>query len=485
MSDLEKLTEEKIFKHFNEISKIPRGSGNEKAISDYLLNFGKSLGLESIQDEANNIIIKKPAAKGYENAPGVIIQGHMDMVCEKESDIKHDFTTEPLDLMVEDDFVYANGTTLGGDDGIAVAYALAILDDDTLAHPPLEVVITTDEEIGMDGARGLDTSCLKAKYMLNIDSEEEGILLSGCAGGMTSTCILPKTNLTTLEGTKIKLKIIGLQGGHSGAEIHKNRTNATRLLGRLLGTIKKSVTEYAVIAMNGGTKDNAIPREAEIELVAKQPEQVKDIVNEFKTVIKKELRASEPNVDIVMETEETGNYEVWEKALEEKVFMMLTYAPNGIQTMSAEIEGLVESSLNLGIFQTKESEILFSFSVRSSVASYKEYLSQQLENLIVFLGGSYEKKGEYPGWEYNPDSKLREVMGKVYEEQYGTKIKVEAIHAGLECGIIAEKMPGLDIVSFGPDIFDIHTPKEKLSISSTNRVYEFIISVLEKMKELS
>ena len=237
--------------------------------------------------------------------------------------------------------------------------------------------------------------------------------------------------------------------------------------------------------MNGGTKDNAIPREAEIELVAKQPEEIKDIVNEFKTVIKKELRASEPNVDIIMETEETGNYEVWEKALEEKVSMMLTYAPNGIQTMSAEIEGLVESSLNLGIFQTKESEILFSFSVRSSVASYKEYLSQQLENLIVFLGGSYEKKGEYPGWEYNPASKLREVMGKVYEEQYGTKIKVEAIHAGLECGIIAEKMPGLDIVSFGPDIFDIHTPKEKLSISSTNRVYEFIISVLEKMKELS
>lgn len=481
---LENIDYKKVFYYFEEISNIPRGSKYNTKISNYLVSFAREHNLSYKQDAYENVIIWKEASKGYEHCETVMIQGHMDMVCEKESHIEHDFTTEPLDLIVEEDFVYANGTTLGGDDGIAIAYALAILDDDTLAHPPLEVVITTDEEIGMDGAFGLDTSELKAKYMLNIDSEEEGILLSSCAGGMTSTCMLPKLDIVTKEGTKMNVKILGLQGGHSGAEIHKNRTNANRLLGRLLGTLEKNQIEYSVIQMNGGLKDNAIPREAEIELVTKDVEKVKEVIEKFEIVIKKELRASEPNVVVTIKEEETGSYEVWKKELEKKVYMMLTYAPNGIQTMSAEIEGLVESSLNLGIFKTEADNIIFSFSVRSSVSSYKQYLSEQLENLIVFLGGVYEKKGEYPGWEYNPDSKLRGVMCEVYREQYGTEVKVEAIHAGLECGIIAEKMPGIDIVSFGPDIFDIHTPKEKLSISSAKRVYEYIVKVLEKMKAL-
>lgn len=482
---LENLDDKKVFYYFEKISGIPRGSKYNTQISNYLVSFAEEHQLKYKQDEYENVTIWKAASEGYENCETVMIQGHMDMVCEKESNIKHDFTTEPLDLIVKDDFVYANGTTLGGDDGVAIAYALAILDDDTLSHPPLEVVITTDEEIGMDGAFGLDTSGLKAKYMLNIDSEEEGILLSGCAGGMTSTCILTKANELKAEGTKLNIKISGLQGGHSGAEIHKNRTNANRLLGRVLGTLEGSKIEYFIIQMNGGLKDNAIPREAEMELVTKQEEQVKNLVEKFAAIIKRELRTSEPDVTITVEVKEAGSYEVWEKELEKKVYMMLTYAPNGIQTMSAEIDGLVESSLNLGIFKTEKEKVTFSFSVRSSVASYKKYLSEQLENLIVFLGGIYEKKGEYPGWEYNPNSKLRDMMCKVYKEQYGEEIKVEAIHAGLECGIIAEKMPELDIVSLGPDIFDIHTPKEKLSISSAKRVYEYIVTVLEKMKDLS
>ncbi len=481
---LQHLDHKKVFYYFEKISEIPRGSKYNTQISNYLVSFAREHQLKYKQDKYENVIIWKSASKGYEDCETVMIQGHMDMVCEKECQIKHDFTTEPLDLIVEDDFVYANGTTLGGDDGIAIAYALAILDDDTLLHPPLEVVITTDEEVGMDGAFGLDTSALKAKYMLNIDSEEEGILLSSCAGGMTSTCMLPRLDITTKEGTKIKIKILGLQGGHSGAEIHKNRINANRLLGRLLGTLQGKKIEYFIIQMNGGLKDNAIPREAEMELVTKDVEKVKEIIKKFETIIKKELRTSEPDVTVIVKEEGAGSYEVWEKELEKKVSIMLTYAPNGIQTMSAEIEGLVESSLNLGIFRAETDYVIFSFSIRSSVASYKQYLSEQLEHLIVFLGGTYEKKGEYPGWEYNPNSKLREVMCEVYREQYGTEVKVEAIHAGLECGIIAEKMPGIDIVSFGPDIFDIHTPKEKLSISSAKRVYEYIIRVLEKMKTL-
>lgn len=481
---LEEIDYKKIFYYFEKISEIPRGSKYNTKISNYLVSFAKEHQLKYQQDAYENVIIWKPASKGYEHCETVMIQGHMDMVCERESNVIHDFTKEPLELVVEGDFISAKGTTLGGDDGIALAYALAILADNTVKHPTLEVVMTTDEEIGMEGAVGLDASTLKAKYMLNIDSEEEGILLSSCAGGMTSSCRLPKKEIAEIEGMKLKVKISGLQGGHSGAEIHKNRANANCLLGRLLGSLRKSGIEYFVIQMNGGLKDNAIPREAEMELVTKDIEKLIEEIENIFAVIKKELRMSESNVSIQIEQAETGMYQAWEKALEEKVYMMLTYAPNGIQAMSAEIEGLVESSLNLGIFKTEEEDVLFSFSVRSSLASYKKYLSEQLENLSGFLGGTYEKRGEYPGWEYNSDSKLRKLMCEVYREQYGEEVKIEAIHAGLECGIIAEKMPGLDIVSFGPDIFDIHTPKEKMSIASAKRVYDYMIRILEKMKEL-
>lgn len=485
---LESIDYKKVFYYFEEISKVPRGSKNNQGISDYLVKFALEHQLQYIQDEYLNVILFKEAAKGYEKCPTVMIQGHMDMVCEKESDCQHDFKTEGLELEIKDDFIYAKGTTLGGDDGIAVAYALAILSDDTLKHPPLEVVITTDEEIGMDGAIGLDTSVLKADYMLNIDSEEEGVLLSSCAGGMTSTCSFSiddknEKGFTRIkkEGNKIKLTISGLQGGHSGAEIDKNRTNASILLGRVLNNLKREQISFEIITMYGGAKDNAIPREAVAELVVGETEVLKKKIAEITAVVKQELKTSEPGVAISITEDGKGSFDVLTENLTESILFMLEYAPNGIQTMSSDIEGLVESSLNLGIFKVEEKEVIFSYSVRSSVSSYKQYLGEKLKELVEYLGGTYSTKSEYPAWEYKKQSKLREILCMVFEKQYGYQPKVEAIHAGLECGIIAGKMPNIDIVSFGPNIYDIHTPQERMSISSAIRVYDYIVNVLEAM----
>lgn len=477
---LEAIDYKKVFYYFEKISSIPRGSKNNENISNYLVEFAKEHSLTYIQDSYYNVTIFKEASKGYEEAPTVMLQGHMDMVCERENGCQHDFTREGLDLVVEGDFIYAKGTTLGGDDGIAIAYALAILEDDSMLHPALEVVITTDEEIGMQGAIGLDTARLKATYMLNIDSEEEGILLASCAGGMTSVCRLPM-DTKKIQGHRVELHIAGLQGGHSGTEINKNRTNATLLMGRMLNFFKNQKLSFAIAHISGGLKDNAITREARVELVMEDLEALEAKRLEFLSMMKKELKTSEPNLTIVIQKEEFGEYEVLTEALKEKILFFLAYTPQGIQTMSADIEGLVESSLNLGIFTMPEQEIVFSYSVRSSVHSYKKYLGERLKALIEHLGGSYVEEGDYPAWEYKADSKLRELLCKVFEKQYGYSPKIEAIHAGIECGIIAGKMPEIDIVSFGPNIFDIHTPKERMSISSTIRVYDFIVHILEEI----
>ncbi|HWT27474.1 MAG TPA: aminoacyl-histidine dipeptidase [Mobilitalea sp.] len=476
-----------IFKYFSEISKIPRGSGNEKAISDYLVSFAKEHQLEYTQDSANNVVIVKNATSGYENEPAIILQGHMDMVCEKLKEGTHDFLKDPIKLVVDGDYLHADGTTLGADDGIAVAYMMALLSDETAKHPRLEAVITTDEEVGMNGAKALDLSKLQGKFMINLDSEEEGFVQCSCAGGLMATSVLP-INRVSEQGKKVKIAIGGLKGGHSGMDIDKKRTNAMKLMGRLLFDLREK-SSFGLIDMQGGFKDNVIPREANAELLI-TAEAGKDLSEVFKTteknitelmtVYQKELAASEPDLNFKVEDLGDDTYEVLHPVSFEKLLFILVHMPFGVQNMSSEIDNLVESSLNLGIFKMEGDKAEFCNSVRSSKASYKQYLNDKLSYMINFLGGDYYVRHDYPAWEYKKDSPLRNHFQRLYKEQYGKDMTVLAIHAGLECGLIIEKLPDIDAVSIGPNTYRVHTIDEKVSISSVVRVYKFLEKILEE-----
>lgn len=475
---LEQMDYKGIFKYFSEISKIPRGSGNEGEISEYLVSFAKSRGLQYNKDEANNIIIIKEATPGYENQPAIMLQGHMDMVCEKRKEGTHDFLKDGIKLLIDGDFLHADGTTLGADNGIAVAYMMSLLSDDNLEHPRIEAVITSDEEVGMNGAKALDLSSLKAEYLINLDSEEEGYLLASCAGGLTGTCTLPLKRVTE-EGKRIKISLGGLKGGHSGMDIVHNRTNANKLLARLLFDLRENVS-FGLIHMEGGFKDNVIPREASAELVI-APDDYSQVSNRISDIIKtykKELESSEPDLECVVEDLGDGQCNMLHPVSFEKLLFLMIQIPYGVQVMSSDIDALVESSLNLGIFRLEEEQAVICNSVRSSKSSYKHYVSSRLKYLADFLGGEYIVRSEYPAWEFKRESKLRDHLQKNYKDMYGKEMKVEAIHAGLECGLIAEKMPGIDIVSIGPDMSRVHTIDEKVSISSTVRVYQFLERII-------
>ena len=486
-SKLEQLDYKGIFKYFEEIAQIPRESGNEGEISNYLVSFAKQNKLEYTQDSANNVIIIKEATPGFEQEPGIILQGHMDMVCEKVKENTHDFLKDPIKLIVDGDDIHADGTTLGADNGIAVAYILAVLSDETLKHPRLEAVITTDEEVGMKGARALDASILQGKYMINLDSEEEGYLLCSCAGGISATGTLP-VKRESKYGKSVKVTICGLRGGHSGSDINKNRSNATRLLGRLLFDLREKYG-FDLITMMGGFKDNVIPREAEAELfisaaneeaLTKEYNTIKSIIAEIMKIYQQELAASEPDLDFTVEDLGNDTYSVLDVKSFEKILFLLINMPYGVQVMSADIEGLVESSLNLGIFRIEEDHAEILQHIRSSKDSYKHYLSDRLNYMISFLGGDYVVRSEYPAWEFKKDSALREHFKKVYREMYGKDMEVAAIHAGLECGIIYEKMPGIDTVSIGPEMAGVHTVEEKLNILSAIRVYKFLEQIISE-----
>ena len=479
---LENIDNTKVFSYFEEISRIPRGSGNNTAISSYLVSFAKEHNLKYRQDEAENVIIWKEATKGYEDRPTVILQGHMDMVCEKELDSPHDFTSEGLELEMEGDFISAKGTTLGGDDGIAIAYALAILADDSIVHPPLEIVITTDEETGMDGAIALNPSDLKGKYFINLDSEDEGIILTSCAGGMSVNGTYAFARVKK-EGYLVNIVIAGLQGGHSGTEIDKNRENAVHMLGRIMSELKRKGRTFSIVHMEGGLKDNAIPRNSKLVLCVTDQDGIQKDVQCILDMLKKEIEGREMNAKFSFSISEKQIVDIVDEEMTKNIVFFLAHVPNGVLKMSAAIPELVESSLNLGICETKDNEIFFSFSIRSSISSYKQYIGDCIHDLLTVTGGTYEQKSEYPAWEYRKDSPLRNILVDVYEKQYKEKPKIEAIHAGLECGIIAEKMPDLDMVSIGPNIYDIHTPKEALEISSTKRVYQYLLEVLRTICE--
>lgn len=491
MNRLNDLEPNRVFYYFEEISRIPHGSGNTKQISDYCVEFAKMHQLKYMQDASNNVIIFKPGTAGYEASEPIIIQGHLDMVCEKEHDCSIDFETEGLELVVEGDFLSAKGTTLGGDDGIAVAYALAILESEEIEHPPLEIVFTVDEEVGMLGAADLDCSSLKGKRFLNIDSEEEGYLLVSCAGGVTATCNMPLEYATDLDADAEvwKLTVTGLQGGHSGVEIDKGRGNANQLLGRVLYALN---TELGIqlISIDGGLKDNAIPRESVgvFGIVMEQETYLKELVQKLDGILQAEYRSTDKDVRLLLEKvsfkdgKDTENRKFLSKDCTKKLITALVNLPGGIQKMSSEISGLVQTSLNLGILQTKEDAVVMSFSVRSSIGTEKDEVVSRMKCLIETLGGTVTCKGDYPAWEYRKDSPLRELMVAIYEEQTGKKPVIQALHAGLECGLFAGKLEDLDCISFGPDILDIHTPAERMSISSVKRTWEYILEILKRLK---
>lgn len=483
MGNLQNIKPYNVFKYFEEISNIPRGSGNEREISDYLVKFAKNLGLEVIQDEALNIIIKKPASKGYEDAPTVIIQGHMDMVCEKNIGTEHDFTKDPIKFVVKGDNIYAEGTTLGADDGIAVAYAMAILVDNSIEHPAIEVLLTTDEETGMTGAMAVSKENITGKILLNIDTEEEGYLLVSCAGGIRTKSTI-KVNLEKINDEKVYvIKVRGLKGGHSGSDIDKWRGNANKILGRILKDLSKNI-EFSLVSINGGSKNNAIPREGDA-VVAVKASSINTLlsnIEEWDRTIKNELKAQDTDVCISIEESNSKVEEKFDVKSTKQVVNLLYLYPNGVNTMSANIEGLTESSTNLGIVSTAGNEVTFDSAVRSSVPSLKDEIVERIKTLTELLDGEFTANAGYPAWEYKEESKIREICKNVYKRITGEEAKVYAIHAGVECGLFEERLGELDMISFGPDIRDAHTPEEHLSISSTQNVWEFLLEVLKEIK---
>ena len=481
MRILENLEPQDVFYYFEEICKIPHGSGNTGQISDYLKAFADEHGLYCRQDELNNIIMIKEASKGYEDHEPVLLQGHMDMVAVKDADCTIDMTKDGLQLEILGDRLTAKGTSLGGDDGIAVAFGLALLAGEEYRHPRIELILTVDEEVGMEGATGLTVDDLTAKRMINLDQEEEKIFITGCAGGARID-IRKKTETEQVKGMLCKLKISGLQGGHSGQEINKERGNAICLMGRLLAALQEKTPIY-LKEVNGGTADNAIPNEVCAEIVVTEwTEDIAAFMEEKFCGLKAEFAGKEDGLKCELQVgAEDALIEVCNRKDSEQWIHLLNVIPHGVMANSVKMKGLVETSLNPGILNVSAVEGMVSTSVRSSNAAAKEALINQLKSLAALCDATVGIRGDYPGWDYDPDSPLREKMVAIYEEMYGVKPQIEAIHAGLECGIFQSKIPGLDCVSIGPDMQDIHTTRETLSIPSVQRVWKFLLKVLESL----
>lgn len=494
MSVLTGLEPIRVFHYFEEICAIPHGSGNTGAIRDYLCSFAEEHALKYHADDAGNVIIYKPGSAGYEDHPALIIQGHMDMVAVHDPDVDIDMTEHSLELHIDGDRISAEHTSLGGDDGIAIAYALAILDSDSLSHPPLEVLITNDEETGMDGARGLDVSVLNGRRLLNIDSEEEGHLLAGCAGGARVHLTKEFLHYPLPRLITYRIDISGCTGGHSGSEIHHGRANANILAGRILYEICQKAA-IKLVDIGGGVVDNAIPVSSHLVFAigdkgpsSKSTDEIRSIFEEIRSAILAEYSTTDPKMVIslsVFDKEDEKGKSTWTTIIDsddtKHIAKLIKSLPNGVMAMSADVTGLVETSLNLGVMKLEKSKLCMQFAVRSSVASAKQALIDKLCAIGELGGADIEISGDYPGWKYSKESPLRDIMSTTYADMYGNEPVVEAIHAGLECGFFADKIPGLDCVSIGPDMSDVHTTSESLSISSTARTWDYLCKVLEAL----
>lgn len=473
-----------VFRYFEELTEIPRESGNEKMVSDYLVEFAEKHNLGVVQDEALNIIIRKSASKGYEDRPAVVIQGHMDMVCEKNTDIEHDFSKDPLKLKIIDDMIYASGTTLGADNGIAIAIGMAILASKDIEHPDIELVVTTSEETGMDGAAILNPKNVNGRMLINVDSEAEGELLVSCAGGTTAKIRIPiVSEEIDSDMPACAIRIRGLKGGHSGDEINKGRANSNKLMGRILNDLNSSI-DFRINSINGGSKHNAIPRESDAVILSKSEdvELLREKASKWDKIFKDEFRSSDTEVRVEFEVLRNKYSTVFSKGTQNNVIRFIYLIPNGINSMSMDIQGLVESSQNLGVVVTGRDEIEFISSIRSSVKSLKNELFDRVAALAELTGGNIERTADYPEWSYNPNSKLRNIFVNVYKKLYGKEPNVNAMHAGVECGLFKEKFADIDMISFGPNIYDVHTPYEHISISSVARTWDYLLEVLKEIR---
>jgi len=480
MNPLQNTEPKEVFKWFYEISQVPRGSGNERAISDFLVKFAKDRNLEVHQDKAMNVIIKKPGTAGYEKAPTVIIQGHMDMVCEKDASSNHDFLKDPIKFVVKGEMLYAEKTTLGGDDGIAVAYALTVLDSKDIPHPPLEVLITTEEETGMGGAMALTDEHLQGTRLLNIDSEEEGVFLVSCAGG-ANIHVFFDIKKEAAKGKFLKITVGGLLGGHSGIEINKQRANSIKLLGRILYNIKQN-EKINIVEISGGSKHNAIAKDAHAVIAAENTEAVLKIVEKMTADFKGEYRAVDKLLTVTANETQNPSGQMFTKELTLNLIDFMASIPNGVQYMSMEIHGLVQTSLNNGVLEEIDGKIKFTTSVRSSVKSALDEIVDVLRIQAERCGAEFKKASEYPAWEYSPDSPVRDAAVNVYKKLNNKEPLITAIHAGLECGLLKKTLPKVDAISFGPNLYDVHTPNEHMEIASVERVWKFLLAYLAELK---
>ena len=482
MGILSHLEPKSVFTYFERLCAVPHGSGNTKLISDLCVAMAQELGLKYRQEECNNVIIWKDASAGYENAAPVILQGHMDMVCAQTEDCTKDMAREGLDLATDGNYVWAEKTSLGGDDCIAVAAIFAILADDSLPHPPLEAVITVDEETGMDGAVALDCSDLKGRRLLNLDSEEEGVFTVGCAGGLRADCLLPAKKQPLCGEKTFAVTISGLRGGHSGAEIDKGRANANTLMGRVLYTAMERLGSLRIAGMRGGQFDNVIcPRcDAVVAVPAGKEEEFSSILQDFDCIMKNEYAVTDPGVTLCAAAAHADS--AYSESASERMLHVLLALPQGVQVMSADFPGLVQTSLNLGVMDGLDDGLHFSFSIRSSVASQKEMVLQRVRSIVEYAGGQVATHGDYPAWQYARVSPLRDTVMAAYRQLTGKEGVVMATHGGLECGLLINKMPGLDAVSLGPELHDIHSPRERLGVASTGRMYELVCEVLKNCR---
>lgn len=467
--------------YFMEISKIPRGSGNMEGISEYCEKFARSRNLSVIRDDYNNVIIYKDATEGYENHEPVILQAHMDMVCEKNMDSVHDFIKDPIEIIEKDGCIYGNNTTLGGDDGIGVAYILAVLGDNTLCHPHITAVFTTDEETGMDGARNLNMDLLKGRYIINIDNDIEDTIFTGSAGGRTLECTIPIKYYLD-NGLTVVINIYGLLGGHSGSEINKERGNANILMGRVLKELKKYL-KYSLVFIKGGNKDNAIPRDASCEILLdeKDYDRLKGAIEEINKKIKKEFMYSDRDVCVSISGCSVKSQRIMYEEDKDNIIDFLFMVPNGVFSTTDKPEFMVETSSNLGVLFTDDVAVNMSVSVRSMLNERKELLTEKIETVLERCSGFLRVKNEYPEWEYKNNSFLQNIFKETYKKLTGNNLKTTAIHAGLECGYFSRFNNDYDIVSFGPDMYDIHTANEHVNIESAKNAYNLLINVLKEI----
>lgn len=478
------LEPKKVWSYFKEILEIPRPSKKEDKIKAYLIDFGKKHNLETLTDEVGNVLIRKPATPGMENRKSVVLQSHMDMVCEKNSDTDHDFDNDPIEVYIEDGWVTAKGTTLGGDDGIGVAAALAVLASDDIKHGPVEALFTVDEETGLTGAFGLKPGFLKSKILLNLDSEDEGQLFIGCAGGQDTVVWLPYDKVETPDNySAFTVKVSGLKGGHSGDDINKNRGNANKILNRFLWENLKEL-DIKLHNFDGGNLRNAIAREAFATVLVPTPktDELKSAVNTFGNTVKSEFHATEPNLNFTIEDSEIPEFVVDDESTD--LLLNALYAcPHGVIAMSADIKDFVETSTNLASVKFQEDEIVVTTSQRSSVESRKQDVTNMVVSVFNLAGARSETSDGYPGWTPNPKSEIVDLTAKLYKELFNEQPEVLAIHAGLECGLIGDKYPGMDMISYGPTIRGAHSPDEKLEIESVQKFWELTVEILKNIPE--